>query len=153
MKVDKIIYLILFLTIGALALTPINGQVFFFNRTASMTKGIYVKNKTNNFEIGDIIIFKINSHKSNLIKYIAGIANDEYCSDEKGNLWINEIYLSKKSIENYQQETLAQSICQRLNEDELLVIGEHENSYDSRYFGPIKKRNVIATVKLFWAFD
>lgn len=126
------------------------GPIFFINRTASMPQGIYAKNGGGLFKKGDIIIFNEGRRKSNLIKYIAAVSGDRYCFDEAGALWVNEIPIAQKNIEKYSQPFLAQSICNILNEGELLVIGDHENSYDSRYFGPIKKNDVIATAKLLW---
>lgn len=128
----------------------INEPIFFINRTASMPRGLYLVDRKKYNQIGDIIVFKSNEFNGNLIKYIAAVSGDRYCFDEAGALWVNEIPIAQKNIEKYSQPFLAQSICHILNEGELLVIGDHENSYDSRYFGPIKKNDVIATAKLLW---
>jgi len=130
--------------------TEIIGQIFFINRTESMPTGIYIKTKDTMPAIGDIIIFKLSSYKTNLIKYVAGIAGAEYCLDETNGFWINGIPVAQKNIQKYPEEPAQQSICQRLKPDELLVLGEHENSYDSRYFGPIKKEDIVISVKFLW---
>lgn len=129
------------------------GQIFFINRTASMPTGIYKRLDLLRSNIGDIIVFKTDSNRDNLIKYVAGIVNDEFCFDESIDLWINGIPVAKNNIEKYPQSLPDQSTCQILNPDELLVLGEHQDSYDSRYFGPIKTNQVIAKVKLILPFE
>ncbi len=113
-----------------------------------MPIGIYIKILTNKFEIGDIIIFHSEEKKSNLLKYIAGYEGHEYCFDFEGILWINGFPLVQKNIKKYPEKLSTESFCQILKKDELLVLGDHPNSYDSRYFGPIKKQQIIAQVEL-----
>lgn len=148
--IKRVLVIIPLIALAAAVAIQSIGLVFFMNRTASMPQGIYVKNGINCWDIGCVIVFKINAYKSNLIKYIAGIGGDQYYFDETGSLWINGNLVAQKNIEKYPQPLIEHSICQQLNADELLVIGDNENSYDSRYFGPIKKQEVIATVKLLW---
>ncbi|OPZ24113.1 MAG: Peptidase S26 [bacterium ADurb.BinA186] len=123
-------------------------QIIFLNKTASMPIGIYIKNSTDKLKIGDIIVFYSKETKSNLLKYIAGYEGDEYCLDFENTLWVNNFPLAQKNIAKYHEEMPTQSLCQILKKEELLVLGEHPDSYDSRYFGPIKKQQVIAQVEL-----
>ena len=131
------------------------GQVIFFNRTASMPMGIYVKNSKNKLTIGDIIVFYSRDKNSNLLKYIAAHERDEYCIDFENTLWVKGFPVAQKSIAKYHDELPTQSLCQTLKKDELLVLGEHPNSYDSRYFGPIKRQQIVAQVELAleWQID
>lgn len=131
------------------------GQVIFLNRTASMPMGIYIKNSKNKLTTGDIIVFYSIDKNSNLLKYIAAREGDEYCLDFENTLWVNGFTVAQKSIAKYHGELSTQSLCQTLKQDELLVLGEHPNSYDSRYFGPIKREQVIAQVELVleWKID
>lgn len=113
-----------------------------------MPIGIYIKNSTNKLKIGDIIVFYSKETKSNLLKYIAGYEGDEYCLDFENTLWVNGLPLAQKNVEKYPDKLPTQSLCQILKKEELLVLGEHPDSYDSRYFGTIKKQQVIAQVEL-----
>jgi signal peptidase I len=144
------------LTIIALIILPsleFLGQIIFLNQTASMPTGIYVKNSSMKLKIGDIIIFYAKDKNYNLLKYIAAHEGDEYCLDFESTLWVNGFPVAQKSIVKYYGDLPAQSLCQTLKKDELLVLGEHPNSYDSRYFGPIKRDQVIAQVKLALAWQ
>jgi signal peptidase I len=151
--IDKrFLFLTLFLVMACLTIGQI-GQIFFINRTSSMPRGLYIKINSHNLQIGDIIIFNIDKFKGNLAKYIAGISSNEFCSDENRDLWINGIPTAQNNIDKYLKESPTQSTCQTLDPDEILVLGEHPDSYDSRYFGPIKTNQVIAKVKLIWPFE
>lgn len=114
-----------------------------------MPIGLYIKSSSNKFEIGDSIVFYSEAKKSNLLKYIAGYEGHEYCLDFENTLWVNGFPIAqKKNIVKYPEKLLTQTLCQTLKKDEILVLGDHPDSYDSRYFGPIKKQQVIAQVEL-----
>lgn len=117
-----------------------------------MPKGIYITIKLKNIENGDIIVFNNKIYNGNLIKYAIVLEQIEYCEDQEGTLWVNSIPQAQKNIVKYPESIPFQSSCRRLKNGELLVFGEHPDSYDSRYFGPIHKNEVIAQVKLLVAF-
>jgi signal peptidase I len=128
------------------------GQIFFINRTESMPRGIYVKRTKSNIEFNDVIVFYFNEFKGNLIKHVAAISPSEFCFDEEASLWVDGFPIAQINIEKYPGKKPNQSQCQRLMADEILVLGDHPNSYDSRYFGPIKLKSLVAQVELFWEF-
>lgn len=115
-----------------------------------MPIGIYKKLSKNNYEIGDIIVFYHEYKRGNLIKYVSGLSGDRYCIGDDGTFWINEIPQAVLNIQKYGQ--FDQSICYQLKQGEALVIGEHPDSYDSRYFGPIREEKIIAIVSLLIEF-
>lgn len=129
------------------------GQIFFLNHTSSMPKGIYLKIWDKELNIGDIIVFNSIEFGGNLIKYIAANNHAEYCHDGAGSFWTDGITYSQNYIKIIDQNISAQSVCRRLNRDELVVLGEHPDSYDSRYFGPIKRKDILAKVKLVYGFE
>jgi signal peptidase I len=128
------------------------GTIFFVNRTASMPRGIYIKTNEKKLNKGDIIVFNSSQFNGKLIKYILAIPEAEFCLDEKGTLWVDNIPSAQRNIKKYSSSINEQSVCQHLESDEILVIGEHPESYDSRYFGAVKKNGIIATVKLILPF-
>lgn len=128
------------------------GQIFFLNRTSSMPKGIYIKIWNDSFNIGDIIVFYSKTFSGNLLKYIAATDAAEYCYDGEETFWVDRISYSKHYIKISDQDLSAQSVCHRINKDELIVLGEHSDSYDSRYFGPVKRKDILAKVKLVYGF-
>lgn len=126
--------------------------ICFINRTASMPRGIYIREKSTGLEVGDIVVLKSNFYKGNLLKYIAATPKAEYCFDEDGTLWLEGMDFVKKNKVKHHQDLTAQSVCDKLREDEFLVVGNHKNSLDSRYFGSVNKDAVISRVRLLWAF-
>lgn len=126
------------------------GEVFLLNHTQSMPIGIYVKRESDKLEIGDMIVFHKMENRTDLIKYIAAINPAEVCVDDREALWIDGSAVAQRNIEKYPSAVPDQSRCHQLLADEILVIGDHPDSYDSRYFGPIKRADVIARVELIW---
>lgn len=132
------------------------------NESDSITTGIYRKTLFNNFSKGNYVMFlpedkfqkyigKISLNKRNgkkiiLLKKIAASEGDEievnnfilYINgEEKGKLLklkgLTEISPSYKKI---------------LKKDEFFLLGETANSFDSRYFGTVQRKELISQVKL-----
>ncbi len=114
---------------------------------------MYVKITKWKYDVGDIIIFNNPEFKNTLIKYVAATHPSEFCVDENASLWIDGLFAAKINIEKYPKAIPYQSTCQTLEADELLVLGEHPDSFDSRYFGPIKIDQVVAEVWPVWTFE
>ena len=150
-KKTKVVYMMV--TIIAICIFSCLGNFekqIFFNRTASMPIGLYVKISKIRPELNDIIIFKLSGKKGYFIKRIVGTEGDDVCIDFENTLWVNGLAVAQKNTEKYPEEIPYQSICRQLKEDEFLTLGEHQDSYDSRYFGPITSANLIAVTKPLW---
>ena len=132
------------------------------NESDSITTGIYRKTLFNNFSKGNYVMFlpkdkfqkyigkiplnKRNGKKIILLKKIAASEGDEievnnfilYINgEEKGKLLklkgLTEISPSYKKI---------------LKKNEFFLLGETANSFDSRYFGTVQRKELISQVKL-----
>lgn len=136
-----------------IAVVPSLDRTIFLNRTRSMPMGLYVKIDKNKYDVGDIVIFKHKERNDILIKYVAAISPNQFCIDADAALWVEGKPVAQINIEKYPQVSSEQSKCQQLQPDEILVLGEHPDSFDSRYFGPIKIDQVIAEVWPLWLFD
>lgn len=117
-----------------------------------MQQGIYVKIFFEKIKTGDIVVFNTNAFKGSLLKYVAVDYPAEICVDDGDVLVVDGHALAQQNIEKYSIGDSPTCHCQKLASDELLVLGDHPNSFDSRYFGPIKRKDVIARVKLLWEF-
>jgi type IV secretory pathway protease TraF len=137
---------------GFIVITQSVGKAIYINRTPSMPKGVYIKITKSNYSVGDKIIFNHPSFKGELIKHVAAIIPSEFCVDEHAVLWIDSFPAAQLNIEKYPGKIPTESQCQQLKPDEIFVLGDHPDSYDSRYFGPIKTSQVIAEVELLWQF-
>ncbi|CAM5210467.1 signal peptidase I [Alishewanella longhuensis] len=102
------------------------------------------------FERGEMISFKTKLSEQDFVKRIHGIPGDHI------TLCNSEVYVngySFKKINNWQPVKFSEeNRCSSrrssffLKEDEYFVLGDnHMNSFDSRKFGPIVKRDIVST--------
>lgn len=115
-----------------------------------MPIGIYKKIDSNKIGKNSIIVFKYFGKNTKLIKKIAGQPGDEFCHDGIDTIWSGQIKIAQQNIQKYPSYNYESSHCFVLDQDELYVLGEHEDSFDSRYFGPIKRSQIISSVEPFF---
>ena len=130
-------------------------KYFVLNISSSIPIGIYKVDKSTDFKRGDIVTFSTKKYKDILYypgsvknitfsKYIAGISGD-YIRIEN-----NKIYVNNKEKGNiFKVDGLNNKLPQLkekeyiVKEDEVFVLGTNDKSFDSRYYGCIKKSDVI----------
>ena len=130
-------------------------KYFVLNISSSIPIGIYKVDKSTDFKRGDIVTFSTKKYKDILdypgsiknitfSKYIAGISGD-YIRIEN-----NKIYVNNKEKGNiFKVDGLNNRLPQLkekeyiVKEDEVFVLGTNDKSFDSRYYGCIKKSDVI----------
>lgn len=141
------------------AATQVLGVSFFYNTSASAPVGFYMSFKAKELKAGEWVVVNFPQSLKDfaskrewlrdapLIKRIAGVRGDGYCSNGKQFL-LNGLAVGPIFKEDNEGRALPQlEGCITVGEDELLVIGiRNERSFDSRYFGAVKKRNVIGRV-------
>ncbi len=155
-----IILLIFFFVI--LFLKIINNKKVFLNITPSVKVGIYLMEEYDNLKNlkkGDYVIFPPpvqavkRDYHNNFLKQVVANSNDIILVDNN-QIFINGVFygnIKEKDSFGNNIRTLEEGIY-FLKEDEYFVMGEHFNSYDSRYFGSIKKNEIIYVGKLLIPF-
>lgn len=149
----------------------------FYNQTNSFPIGFYKLKKEKTFEKFEMILFcpentksfslaiKNNYIKNNgycengnipLLKKIVGTPGDKISINK--NVSINGKELINSRIYKYdsQNRLIYQSNLPNftIKEDEYFVMSDYnDRSFDSRYFGPIKKNTIIGTVKELLTFS
>lgn len=96
-----------------------------------------------NYKKGDIIVFKRDGEKKQLVKRIIASPKDEI-EIKSGKVYVNGNELEEKYLDNdiYTYSDMGKI---KLSDDEYFVMGDNrEVSMDSRYFGPIKKGELIS---------
>lgn len=84
-------------------------------------------------------------HSGILIKAIAAMPGDFVCQ-QSGQLMINHrVAATLLRQDRFQQAITQRSFCRFLVKDEYVVLGISDpRSYDSRYFGPVNRRQILA---------
>jgi type IV secretory pathway protease TraF len=146
-------------------------SVFFWNRTESIPVGLYMRT-FERIEVGSTVSFPAppvareyalarggHGYASQFIKPLAAGPGAEVCVFEtETGRWIiidNKIVLSMHVADRYGNllPLWMMNDCRRLEEDEWLPIGTHPDSFDGRYFGPIKGEVIQGNYKPFMIFE
>lgn len=139
-----------------------------FNFSESMPRGIYILDPTNEIKKGSIISFCPKGierlyHSTNIesndcddhivpfLKQVVAIPNDFINLTDEGIFVNNTLLLNTQRIKYDQRGNLIPAITfkehYQLTPDEYLVIGLDHLSWDSRYYGTIKKSQIIEILK------
>lgn len=123
--------------------------------------GLYLKKQfiVGGIKRNDIVIFdhENNNNEDKLfIKRVIGLPNEKIEIREDGSIYIDEEKIMQKYLDLEQNKNTYQIINSErmemtLKEDEYFVLGDNRgNSYDSRFFGPIKKDEIIGKLSLIY---
>lgn len=142
-------------------------ELFVINITPSLEEGIYFKYKARQFKKGDVVIIDIpknvesfikndlNNHTGTLIKKIYGLEGDNFeIRDSKFYLndrYVKPIYAQKGLLKIININPINQKIF--LKEDEVLLLGEIKTSYDSAYFGVVRKEEIKYKAILIFSLE
>lgn len=157
-------YVFLAIIIGAVTFYKLFGPPIYYNVSDSLPRGFYIET-TKNLSIGKLIAFPIPKNAKQIIfarkwlafdmpllKYISAIAGDEICIKKHG-LYINKNrfghIVETDDSNNHIQVSFG---CYVLSDNELFVTTGYHKSFDSRYFGPIKIKDVLSTIKPLLTF-
>jgi len=136
---------------------------FYLNITPSAPIGIYVVTHNQELHANDYVIVQENHRlepfygskrpPSYLLKHIAGMPGDTMLVTQH-SVQINdgEIYPTLSTTSQGMPLTHLPEGIYILQEDEYFVANHPERSYDSRYFGPVKRGEIQAVVKPIWIF-
>lgn len=128
---------------------------FVINISSSIPIGIYKVDKSTDFERGDIVTFSTKNYSDILnysgsiknitfSKYIAGISGD-YIRIENNKIYINDKekgnIFKVDGLNNKLPQLKEKKYIVKVNE--VFVLGTNDKSFDSRYYGCIKKSDVI----------
>ena len=168
MKKYNLYLLILVLTTTAIAFS-IRSHVTI-NVSDSLPKGVYILNyikDPDTIKKGDIVLFDtpenakkyiygrgyLNPNVKQLLKKVAA-TNKDHVMRINNKLYINRLSHSTFKEMDSLKRPLPYLSTKELQprEEELLVLGTNQNSFDSKYFGTIKRSDVKATAKLLFNF-
>ena len=127
-----------------------------WNYSPSMDTGIYKKTQPDKIEKGDIVIFKIPKNAeeyihgrnylpqttTKLLKRVAGIPKDKIEIKDK-KLFINDRFVKEVKERDTKGFPLPKIENTILGENEYFLLGDEINSFDSAYFGAVKREQIL----------
>lgn len=130
------------------------------NETPSMQKGLYVRTgDAQKLKRGaivampmpkaarDYLVDKLGYPSDTLlIKRVVGMPGDIVC--RKSSILI----VSGQKLQAKDQDTRGNALpnwqgCQQLSKNEVFLLGDHPGSFDSRYFGPVSRKDLSGTYR------
>lgn len=141
------------------------GKLLLYNYTDSLPYGIYLLHPGQP-EKGDLVAIKPGGlavklirerhylrNGAYLLKYIVGVKDDSVCT-EKGVLSVDGVnYGGIDAFDREGRQLPQYSFCGRLKDGYIVAIKGMKNSFDSRYYGPIKTEDIIGIATPFWLFQ
>lgn len=154
-KIKTVLVALLFVTISLI------GIFFFFgltvNLTNSMPLGIYQFSQGNtDITKNDLIVLNIPQTSDQLLKKVIGIENDHVVVNQEG-VFLNGALVANSKIFRFDSKghPLTPNLLDKiLVKNEIFAMGDHIQSYDSRYFGTVYvKENNIRKVHLLFTWS
>lgn len=125
-----------------IGLSFVTSKKLIFNVTESVPIGLYWVQDLENVHKGSLIVFRLNN--AWLIKEVAGIHGDLFCVNAEGDFKVNDRVLGKaRTTDSHGKPLKRVGGCQKIAAEEWVVRGYGERSFDSRYFGTVKRRDVL----------
>jgi conjugative transfer signal peptidase TraF len=133
---------------------------FINNETVSMAKGIYAyTDNANAIKRKDIVALKMtigaNAYlvdelgypkRTLLIKRVAGLSGDVICRHGM-RVTVNAQTVNAQSKDRFGNLLPVWDGCAVLLPNQVFLLGDHPSSFDSRYFGPVTKEQLLGTYR------
>jgi conjugative transfer signal peptidase TraF len=133
---------------------------FIINETISMAKGVYAyTDNVNAIKRKDIVALKMtigaNAYlvdelgypkRTLLIKRVAALSGDVICRHGM-RVTINAQTVTAQSKDRFGNLLPVWDGCAVLLPNQVFLLGDHPSSFDSRYFGPVTKGQLLATYR------
>lgn len=135
-----------------------------YNASPSVPVGLYAVRKTDHLSAGDLVVIhvpdafkKLVSGRGYLppnvplIKRIVALSGDRVCHDD-GAIYVNGAYLASALERDEAGRPMpVWRGCGRLGRDEFFaVMAGIDASLDSRYFGPLDRRQIVGKAMPIW---
>jgi conjugative transfer signal peptidase TraF len=147
-----------------LATSLVTGRVplVYWNASESVQPGIYALQRGPP-QIGDMVVVRLPPDIAAfaarrgylprnvlLIKPVRAIAGDVVCRFGGGVYVQRKLFVSARRADHLGRPLPRWHGCRALQSNEVFVVSEHPDGFDSRYFGPIPLRHVIGRARLLW---
>lgn len=141
---------------------------YIINPSKSLTRGIYKTFPVETINKGDIVVFNIPNDIKKMAKEreyilkdaqtlmkIVAATKDDIVTIKNDELFINGISWGKMAYKDSHLRKLepkSEKELQPKNDDEYLLLSKVKNSFDGRYIGVVKRKDIIYKAELFIKF-
>ncbi|MBB1534919.1 signal peptidase I [Leptotrichia sp.] len=149
-KINKWIRVFWILFVGMVVSYLIFTKLFWFNISPSIPLGIYKEIKIGNISKGDIVVFKMdeNFEKYSSTKNILAAKKIVAIYGDKLEIRNNHLFVNGEDYGEYTKGIQKAEL--KISKNGYWVLSKEKYSLDSRYFGEIKKENILKKVKLVY---
>lgn len=125
-------------------------KLFWFNISPSIPLGIYREIKIDRINKGDIVVFKMdeNFEKYSSTKNILTAKKIVATYNDKLEIQNNHLFVNGEDYGEYIKGIKRADL--KLSKDGYWVLSKEKYSLDSRYFGEIKKKDILKKVELVY---
>lgn len=125
-------------------------KLFWFNISPSIPLGIYREIKIDRINKGDIVVFKMdeNFEKYSSTKNILTAKKIVATYNDKLEIQNNHLFVNGEDYGEYIKGIERADL--KLSKDGYWVLSKEKYSLDSRYFGEIKKKDILKKVELVY---
>ena len=148
------------------AFCSVIGQpLIIYNATDSLPYGLYRVIKQQSYERGDLIVFPVPEQVRSLVLERGWLKPDSYLikpvvAINGDKVWITcgQVFVNGKSfgaIKKKDRQGLplpSLAFKDKLSAGKIAVLQRSDDSFDSRYFGPIDERQIIGRAVPIWVF-
>ena len=149
--------------LGLLACQDAVAPKFYLNASASVPRGLYMVSSDANYGRGDLVFAALSPTIASLaasrgylvsgipvLKRVAGLKGDSVCRDGFLIRVNGRIAVTAKLADARGRSLPVWNGCLRLGEDDVFLLGDHSDSFDGRYFGLLKRRQIIGKAAQIW---
>ena len=150
-----------------LAVANAGKKLIVYNHTNSISRGFYrlSYDRTSALKRGELIVFDVPkpfrkmvierhwlNENDTLTKPVAATDGDHVCTDNRSVRVKAASYGEVKSHDSKGRQLPWYHQCSSVKKDDIFVFINHSNSFDSRYYGPIKVDAIKAKAVPLWTF-
>lgn len=150
--VPYILIILVILLVRKYIVTPVRVNGSSMEPTLYDKEILLLEKYNKNFERFDVVV--VNTENGILVKRIIAMPN-EYIEYKNNELFIDGKLIKNNVLNETNDFVLEDTEYDIIPEDYYFVLGDNrENSLDSRYIGPVSKKDIMGTVRFrFYPFD
>jgi conjugative transfer signal peptidase TraF len=141
-----------------------HAPILIWNGTSSAPVGLYLTVPSDSIRRGDLVLAKppVTIQKLAetrgyvgrdvpLIKHVAALENDVVCAGPTQVTINGQISVFRLQMDSKGRPLDGWLGCKRLGSDDIFLLNRDvPASFDSRYFGPVSRRSIVADLRPFW---